>query len=156
MPHTSPNLNPDIRPSTGRGLWGWSPPTPPADTDGKRHIDRLLRGPAAPYFTAVIVLCLVAPQLTARGELLTDAVAALLGSTWCGANFWRCRHAHCLITSIGWLGLALFTIAEAGLGHSIIHGNEQLAFLGILGFGLAFEGAWYLARGTNALVGLCW
>jgi hypothetical protein len=70
---------------------------------------------------------------------------------WCAVNFWRCRHAHCVITGAGWLALAAFSFLEAGLGRSVIHGDEGLVFLGVLGVGLAFEGAWYVARGTNAV-----
>lgn len=47
--------------------------------------------------------------------------------------------------------IAAFSFLEAGLGHSLIHGDEGLVFLGMLGVGLAFEGAWYVARGTNAV-----
>ena len=42
-------------------------------------------------------------------------------------------------------------VLEAGLGRSLIHGDEGLVFLGVLGVGLAFEGAWYVVRGTNAV-----
>ena len=47
--------------------------------------------------------------------------------------------------------LALFAVAEAGLGRSLIGGDEQLAFLVILASGLLFEGAWYLVRRDNAV-----
>src|SRR6266542_7089422 len=70
---------------------------------------------------------------------------------WCGLNFWRCRHAHCVITGAGWLALAVFTFVEAGLGRSLIGGNEPPVFLVVLGTGLVFEAAWYLARGSNAV-----
>jgi hypothetical protein len=56
-----------------------------------------------------------------------------------------------VVTGAGWLALAVFTFVEAGLGHSLIGGNEPLVFLAVLGAGLVFEGAWYLARGTNAV-----
>jgi hypothetical protein len=71
--------------------------------------------------------------------------------SWCALNFWRCRQAHCLLTGSGWLPLALFAVAEAGLGHSLIGGDEQLVFLGILAIGLVFEGIWYLMHRTNAV-----
>ena len=74
------------------------------------------------------------------------------GGGWCGLNFWRSRHAHCLVTGPAWLALALFTFAEASLGRTLIHGYEQLVFLGVLAAGLAFEGAWYVARRTNAVM----
>ncbi len=47
--------------------------------------------------------------------------------------------------------LALFAVAEAGLGRSLIGGDEQLVFLGILAIGLVFEGTWYLMHRTSAV-----
>lgn len=137
-----------------RGLWGWSPPVLPADTTTKRRVDRVLPRtglPAVLYFGAVIALLMVAPHLPVRAELAVDGLAALVGGGWCGVNFWRCRHAHCLVTSAGWLGLSGFAFVEAGLGRSLIHGYEQPVFLAVLGAGIVFEVAWYLLRGTNAL-----
>lgn len=152
---TVPNINSQQESSSGcgarRGWCGWSPPNLPADTDTKRRLDRLLRGPAALYFAVVIALLVFAPQLPTRAELLVEGLAALIAGGWCSINYWRCRHAHCLVTGAGWLALALFTGVEAGLGRSLVGGEEQLVFLGILVLGLAFEGVWYLSRGTNAL-----
>jgi hypothetical protein len=51
----------------------------------------------------------------------------------------------------GWLALSGFVFVEEGMGHSLIAGDEQLVFLAVLGIALAFEFAWYLVRGTNAL-----
>jgi hypothetical protein len=130
-----------------------SPPGLPADTPAKRRVDRLLpRGlSAVVYFAAVTGLLGLAQLLPAPGYLVVDAVAFLAGGTWCALNFWRCRQAHCLLTGSGWLLLALLAAAEAGLGHSLIGGDEQLAFLGILAAGLVFECAWHLAHRTNAV-----
>jgi hypothetical protein len=99
----------------------------------------------------VVALLNVAPLLPVRGELAVDGLAALTGGGWCLLNFWRCRHAHCLATGPGWLALSLFAFAEAGLGRSLIAGDEQLVFLGILAAALLFEAAWWLARRTNAV-----
>jgi hypothetical protein len=137
-----------------RVLCGWSPPALPADSGLKWWADRVLPRtgvPAMAYFAAVIVLLVIAPQLPLRWELAIDAFAALAAGSWCGLNFWRCRHAHCLVTGVGWLVLSGFAFVEAGLGHSVIQGNEQLVFLGVLVLALVFEGVWYLARGSNAL-----
>jgi len=56
-----------------------------------------------------------------------------------------------VITGIGWFALAGFTFFEAGLGRSLIHGDELLVFLGVLAAGLVFEGTWNVVRGTNAV-----
>lgn len=135
-------------------LYGWSPPDLPADTRLKRWVDRVLPRtglPALLYLALVIGLLNLAPHLPRRAELGADGLAALVGGSWCLLNYWRCRHAHCLVTAPGWLALAGFSWLEAGLGRSVIGGNEQLVLLAVLVLGLAFEGGWYLARGTNAV-----
>jgi hypothetical protein len=139
-----------------RSLWGWSPPPLPAETSLERLADRLLPRTgltAALFFGSVIALLLLAPHLDRHAELLLDGVAALAAGTWCGLNFWRCRHAHCAVDAAGWLPLAAFAFFEAAVGRTLIHGYEQVVFLVVLGAGLAFEGVWYLARGSNSCVG---
>jgi hypothetical protein len=136
-----------------RVLFGWSPPSLPADTPAKRWVDRWRSTGAATalYYAAVIALLLLAPYLRARAELAVDGIAALAAGGWCAVNFWRCRHAHCLVTGVGWLALSGLAFVEAGIGRSLISGDEQVVFLAVLFAGLAFEAAWFLARGTNAL-----
>lgn len=137
-----------------RALWGWSPPASPADTPGKRWVDGVVLRTGPPsrlYLALVIGLLGLAPWLTRRAELAVDGLAALAGSGWCGLNFWRCRHAHCLVTATGWLGLAAVSGVEAGLGRSVPGGNEQLVFVAVLVAGLVFEAAWSLAHQTNAV-----
>jgi hypothetical protein len=136
-------------------FWGWSPPALPADTSIKRRVDRVVPRSGwslVLYFAAVIGLLKLAPVLPRSGQLAIDGVAALAAGGWCTLNFWRCRHAHCLISGAGWLVLSLLAFVEAGLGRSLIGGGEQLAFLGVLVVAVVFEVAWYLAHGTNALV----
>jgi hypothetical protein len=135
-------------------LWGWSPPPRPANTALQRLADRLLPRtgwPAALFFAAVLGLFGLAHALPAPGSLGVDGLAFLAAGGWCGLNFWRCRHAHCLVTGAGWLVLAGFAFVEAALGRSLIGGDEQPVFLGVLVVALLFEGAWYAARGTNAV-----
>ncbi|MGH9206929.1 MAG: hypothetical protein ACRD1G_10280 [Acidimicrobiales bacterium] len=136
-----------------RALCGWSPQPLPADTAVKRRVDRLLVGnaPAIVMVATVIALLNVAPHLPIRAGLAVDGVAALIGGGWCSLNFWRCRHARCLVTGLGWLGLSVFVFVEAGLGHSSIGGNEQPVLLAVLAAALIFEIAWYLARHTQAV-----
>jgi hypothetical protein len=139
------------KPSTPRR---WPAPPRPADTALKRLVDRLLPRtglPAVLFFAAVVGLLSLAQALPAPGYLAVDALAALVAGGWCVLNFWRCRHAHCLISGVGWLGLGGFALVEAALGRSLIGGDEQPAFPAILAAALLFEGAWYLARGSNAV-----
>ncbi len=135
-------------------LWGWSPPPLPADTPLKRRVDRLMPRTGAPalvYYLAVIGLLNLAPHLPTRGYLATEGLAALAAGAWCGLNFWRCRHAHCLVSGGGWLGLALLAGSETVFGHSWLRGHEQAAFLAVLVVALVFEGVWVAVRGSNAL-----
>lgn len=139
----------------GRSLWGWSPPPLRADTALKRRVDLLLprAGMAAClYLAAIVALLGMAAHLPLRPALMFDGVAALAGGGWCSLNFWRCRHAHCAVTGIGWIALSGLAFIEAGLGHSFIGGDEQLLFVAVLAAGLAFEAAGSRARGGNALV----
>ncbi len=139
-----------------RALFGWSPPTLPADTPLKRRVDALMPRTGVAliaFYTAVIALLnigLVLP-LPRRLDLCAIGLASLAAGGWCAVNFWRCRHAHCAVTGPGLLALALFTFVEAGLGHSLIHGDEALLFLAVLAVGLAWEAAWYAARRTHAV-----
>lgn len=143
-----------VQEKKSRALWGWSPPDLPADTAVKRRADRLLprTGVAAVLFYAVVIALLnIAPHLPERADLAVDGLAALLGAAWCGLNFWRCRHAHCVVTSTGWAALSVLAFAGAGVGHSLIAGDEQPVFLAVLGAGVAFEAAWYVLRGSNSV-----
>lgn len=137
----------------GRALCGWSPASLPADTSLKRAADIVRVGNVAAIGVLVVVIGLLnlAPHLSLRPSLVVEGLAALVAGGWCSVNFWRCRHAHCLITGPGWLALSVFAFVEAGVGHSVIGGNEQVVFLAVLGVALAFEAVWYLRRHTNAV-----
>jgi len=126
----------------------------PADSQLKRRIDRVMPRTGLPvvvYYALVVSLLIVAPLLPIRAELAVDGLAALAGGGWCAANFWRCRHAHCMITGAGWLALCAFAFIEAAIGRSLIDGNEQPVFLAVIVLALLFEAGWYLWRGTNAV-----
>ena len=137
-----------------RALCGWSPPSLPADSSLKRSADRIRLGniSALGIVVAVVALLNVAAHLSAQPGLALDGAAGLAAGGWCSLNFWRCRHAHCLVTGPGWLAFGVFTLGEAGVGHSLIDGFEQPVFLSILAVAVIFEISWYLARRTNAVV----
>jgi hypothetical protein len=141
--------------SGGRSaLWGWSPPDLPANTPLKRRADRLLPRtglPAFLCFAAIAGLIILAPHLPERADLAADGLAALAAGGWCALNFWRCRHAHCVVTGTGWLALSVVAFAGAGLGHSLISGYEQPVFLGVLAVAVAFEAVLCCVRGTRRL-----
>jgi len=138
---------------SARALCGWSPPSLPADSALKRRVDRIRLGNIAGVgiVAAVVSLLSIAAHLPAQPALTLNGLAGLSAGGWCTLNYWRCRHAHCLITGPGWLAFGAFALVEAGLGHSIIGGYEQPVFLGILATAVIFEISWYLARRTNAI-----
>lgn len=124
------------------GLWGWSPPLLPADTPLKRRLDAVFPRSslsAVLFFAGVIVLLNVGSLFSARTELASTGMASLAAGAWCSLNFWRCRHAHCLITGSGWLALGGLASIEAPIERSLIRGEEGLVFVAILFAGLAFE-----------------
>ena len=139
----------------GRASKGWSPPSLPADTQLKRLVDRFLPRAGLPvvvfFAVAIGTLSLASLVSNPAAELALEGAAALTAGGWCALNFWRCRHAHCLITGVGWLGLSLLAFVEAGLGHSVIGGYERGAFVVVLVIGCVFEAAWQITRGTNAM-----
>jgi len=104
-----------------RALFGWSPPASEADTRAKRVIDRFLPATGVAmvaFFAAVVALLLLAPLLPSRSEFASDGIAFLACAAWCGLNFWRSRHAHCLVTVTGSSAIALLTFAELVPGRS--------------------------------------
>jgi len=103
------------------------------------------------YFAAIFGLLNIAPHLPERANLAVDGLAALAAGAWCGVNLWRCRHAHCVVTSAGWLALSMLAFTEAVLGRSLIGGDEQPVFLAVLGVAILFEAVWYFVRGTNSV-----
>jgi hypothetical protein len=111
----------------------------------------MFENPRGYLAVTVVGLPSLAPHLPVRADLAADGLAALAGGAWCGLNFWRCRHAHCAVTSAGWLALSVLAFAGAAAGHSLISGYEQPVFLAVLAAALAFEAAWRWARGTSAL-----
>ena len=106
------------------------------------------------YFVVVVGLLVLATALPTRWELAVDALASLMGGSWCALNVWRCRHTHCLVTGAGWLILGGFSLVEAGIGRSVAGGYEEAAFYGILAAGILFEWLWVRAYGTHALTRL--
>ena len=117
-------------------------------------VDRLLVGyaPAVVLVGSIVALFEIAGFLPQRAGLGLDLVAGIIGGSWCSLNFWRCRHAHCVVTGGGWLAFSVLVLIEVVIGHSLIQGYEQPAFIAILGAGLLFEAGWYARRRTNAVL----
>jgi len=130
-----------------------SPPRLPADSRLKRRADALLPTGAAQwvFFAGVAAAVSVARYLPLRPGLALDLVATVAAAAWCLVNFWRCREAHCVVSGVGWTGLAALEFVELALGRSVISGDEGIAFVAILVAALAFEAAWRVRHGTNAV-----
>lgn len=147
-------LGPEGVPSVQRALGGWSPPDLPAESGLARTVDRVVPRHGMGFFLYwAVALALeygVAPHLPVRGRLSVEALAALAAGLWCSVNFWRCRHAHCVVSGPGWLALGLLGMAGAVVGHSVIGGFDQAAFFGVLVLALVFEAYWRSAHGSNA------
>jgi hypothetical protein len=137
----------------GRALCGWSPPSLAADTGLKRRVDLIRLGNAATIGVLVVVIGLLnlAAHLSVRPELVVYSVTGLAAGGWCLLNFWRCRHAHCLMTGPGWLAFGVFALIEAFIGRSLIGEHEEAAFLAILCIAVLFEMAWYARYRTKAV-----
>jgi hypothetical protein len=155
--HGSSTARPARMGRLATGCCSWlvcSPPRLAADTRAKRFADRVLPRPgwpAAVYFAVAVALLALAPRLSTRWGLVVTAIACLGGGGWCAVNFWRCRHAHCLVTGAGWLALGGLAVAGVIVGHSVIGGTERLVFLAVLAAGVLFEAVTYQARGSYAL-----
>lgn len=137
----------------GSPLWS-SPARRPAGSAVMRVVDWLMPRsgwPVCLYFIGVTVLLVAAGHVVGPAGLAMIAVAAFAGGAWCSVNFWRCRHAHCVVTGAGWLALAGVSLVGAVVGHSLIGGVEEVVFLAILALGAVFELGWYLACGSHAI-----
>ena len=92
----------------------------------------------------------LASRLPLRADLTVSGIA-IGGGGRCSANFWRCRHAHCVVTGAGWLVLAGIELAGAVLGHSLLGRFGGVAFLAVLALGVLFELGWSLRTGSHAI-----
>jgi len=71
-------------------------------------------------------------------------------SAYCLANFARCREAHCIVTGLGWGGLAIVALVAAALRLDWL-GQVWDAFLVVFIAGHGFELIWAATRRTHAL-----
>lgn len=135
--------------------WRCAPPDLPADTNLKRLVDRVMprRGGGYLLYWGVVVAIGfgLAPHLPVRSHLAVEGAAALFAGGWCALNFWRCRHAHCVVSGGGWLALSLLLFVEAAIGRSFVEGDEEVLFVGVLAAAFAFECLWYRVHGTNSI-----
>jgi hypothetical protein len=108
-------------------------------------------GAACAFFVAVAVLMGLASRLPLRADLTVAGIAIGAAGAWCSVNFWRCRHAHCVVTGADWLMLAGIDLAGAVLGLNPLGGFGGVAFLAVLATGVLFELGWSLRTGSHAI-----
>lgn len=101
-------------------------------------------------FLTVAAAVFVTSALGAVTGLLVEAGFFIVAGAYCLAHFARCREAHCIVTGIGWSGLALAGLAAVLAGRDIREA-EWVAFLAIAVAGHGFEAVWRAAHGSNAL-----
>ncbi len=101
-------------------------------------------------FATVAVAALVTSALGPVSGLLLEAAFFLVAGTYCLANFYRCREAHCIVTGTLWTALAVAGLVAALAGRDV-RSAEWVAFVAIALTAYGFEALWKAARGTNAL-----
>jgi hypothetical protein len=89
-------------------------------------------------------------RLGMPGGLWLTAAYFLVFGSYCLANFIRCREAHCVVTGWGWSALGVVAMWGAVTGDEIL-GALWNAFAVIALLGFAFEAAWTMRRGINAV-----
>jgi hypothetical protein len=132
-----------------------APPANPAHTTVERALDRYV-ALTAPFLQGCLVFVVVGAVAFASFQLGPIAGLALIAGylsvhgTYCLANFFRCREAHCIVTGVGWSVLALVAVGGV-LAERDIRRAVWDAFLAVTIVGFAFEFVWTAVRGSNAL-----
>lgn len=136
--------------------WGSSAPAGPAAVTTRQRAADRYRATAAVAFRGRLAIpvaagvALVSFLLPPSGGLALAGVYFLAAGTYCALNLWRCREAHCAVTSIGWslCGLLAFAAIAAEV-HWL--GPLWVAYLAISLIGWAFEATWSSRHGNNVL-----
>jgi len=132
-----------------------APPASPPGSGLERALDAYTNV-TAPFLRGCYVFVTVAAAAAASSllgpvvGLLLEAAFLLVAGTYCLANFFRCREAHCIVTGVGWSALAIASLSAAVAGRDI-RSTAWIAFLAIAVTGHGFEAIWKLAHGSNAL-----
>ncbi len=82
--------------------------------------------------------------------LVVFAAYAAVAGAWCDLNFVRRHESHCLVTGLGWTGLALAALVAAAVEPATI-GWFWPAFEAVLVAAVAFGLGWGLLTGDTAV-----
>lgn len=119
----------------------------------RRLVEPAVRGRAGIAIT--VAAFLVASALGGRAGVAVAATWVLASGTYCLANFWFCREAHCVVTGTGWSALALMALASVvapGGALGWLRVDVLVAvFLGVLATGYGFEAVVAARTGRHVL-----
>jgi hypothetical protein len=107
----------------------------------------ILRGCYAIPIAAAVFLMSAA---TGGAGLYLSSLYFVAYSTYCLANFARCREAHCIITGTGWGVLGVVGLVAAVMHLDWLHPIWN-AFVIVAVAGHGFELLWAATRGTHLL-----
>lgn len=132
---------------------GTRPASLPETRSWHRGADRLLavtRPALVPLLIGLGWLASLTSEALSGGRAMLPFAAYFgLAGGWCLLNLARSREAHCLVTGIGWTGLAFLSLAAA-LGGIDAVSAAWLAFVAVLGLGICFEVMWAARAGSTA------
>jgi hypothetical protein len=119
----------------------------------RRLLEPVVRGPIA--VAVIVAVFLVAAGIGGRPGVAVAAVWLVVSGTYCLANFFCCREAHCVVTGSGWTAFGLLTLVIAlipGGWLGWLHVEVVvLTYLAVLGAGYGFEGVVASRTGRAAL-----
>ena len=141
--------------------WGPASPQPPAGGRGVRHVAERYRRAAEPAVrgiagvVAAVAFFAAAGVVGGRGGVAIASVWVAVAGTYCLANFWHCREAHCAVTGPGWtlaalLGFAAAVTPGAGLSWYRVTA-EAVVFVVVLAAGYGLEHLVAARTGRRAL-----
>jgi hypothetical protein len=119
----------------------------------RRAVEPAVRGVAG--VVVAVAFFAAAGAVGGRGGLAISSVWLMVAGTYCLANFWHCREAHCAVTGPGWTLAAALGVAAAitpGTALSWYRVTAQaIVFVVILAVGYGLEQAVAARTGRRAL-----
>ena len=143
--------------------WGPASPRPPAGGRGARHVVERYRRAVEPAVrgiagvAAAVAFFAAAGVVGGRAGVAIASVWVAVAGTYCLANFWHCREAHCAVTGPSWTLAALLGFAAAvtpGAGLSWYRVTAAaVVFVVVLAAGYGLEHLVAARTGRRALPG---
>lgn len=119
----------------------------------RRLTEPVVRGPIGIAVTVGVFLAAI--RVGGRDGLVIASVWVLVSGSYCLANFWCCREAHCVVTGGGWTALGLLGLAAGvapGDALSFVHiGVVVAVYLVVLAAGYSFQAVIAARTGSHSL-----